>query len=247
MLFPVDLHSHTIASDHAYSTLGEYVSFAKERGIEMFATTDHGPALPDAPHMWHFGNLKVVPRVIDDVAILRGIEANITIDGDIDLEEYVRKTLDIVLCGFHPCIDPQGVEENTRLLVSVIKSGKVDVITHPGSPNYPINLEEFLVTAKEYNVAIEINSSSDVSTRRGSFSNCVQIAKLAKKIGNTIALGSDAHICYFLGNFEQSMKVIEQAEISYDQILNTSAIKVLDFLSSRGKSNLEELYNRFTI
>ena len=62
MQFPVDLHTHTVASYHAYSTIVEYVHQAKLCGIKMFATTDHGPSLEDAPHVWHFGNLKVVPR-----------------------------------------------------------------------------------------------------------------------------------------------------------------------------------------
>ena len=66
MQFPVDLHTHTVASYHAYSTIVEYVHQAKLCGIKMFATTDHGPSLEDAPHVWHFGNLKVVPRISAD-------------------------------------------------------------------------------------------------------------------------------------------------------------------------------------
>ena len=48
MNFNIDLHSHTIASTHAYSTIGEYVTAAKAKGIVMFANTDHGPAVPDS-------------------------------------------------------------------------------------------------------------------------------------------------------------------------------------------------------
>ena len=69
MQFFIDLHTHTIASDHAYSTIVECVNYAKNNGIVMFATTDHGPALEDGPHPWHFNNLKVVPRICDGVAV----------------------------------------------------------------------------------------------------------------------------------------------------------------------------------
>ena len=46
-----DTHTHTIASTHAYSTLLENVGYAKKAGLRAIAITDHGPAMPDAPHM----------------------------------------------------------------------------------------------------------------------------------------------------------------------------------------------------
>ncbi|MGL5433343.1 MAG: PHP domain-containing protein, partial [Plesiomonas shigelloides] len=42
-MFPVDTHTHTIASTHAYSTIHDYIEQAKRKGIRLFATTDHGP------------------------------------------------------------------------------------------------------------------------------------------------------------------------------------------------------------
>lgn len=246
MRFPVDLHTHTIASDHAYSTIHEYVLEADRKGISMFAVTDHGPDVPDAPHPWHFGNLRVVPNLIDDIAVLRGVEANIRIDGSLDLEDHYLNRLDIVLAGFHPNYEPTNEEEHTRLAEIVIKSGKVDIITHLGNPRYPINMRKVLECAKENNVAVELNSSSDVNTRMGSTENCIEIAKLAKEIGNTIALGSDAHICYYLGCFSSLESIIENAGIRYDQIINTSPVKVLDFLESRGRKPIEKLRKFYT-
>ncbi len=245
MRFLVDLHTHTVASAHAYSTIGEYAAFAREVGIQMFATTDHGPSLPDAPHEWHFNNLKVVPRFIDDVAVLRGIEANITALGGLDLEESSLRRLDIVLAGFHPVLPPSDKAAHTELALSVIKSGLVDIFTHPGWQKYPIDEEAVLECARENNVAIEINSSSSVNSRLGSHENCVRIAALAKKIGNTIALGSDAHIAYFLGNFEESEKVIRESGLGFDKVINTSPVMVLDFLESRGHPRIKELYEYF--
>ena len=245
MKYPIDLHTHTIASDHAYSTLVECVHEAKNVGLKMFATTDHGPEVSDGPHPWHFNNLKVVPRICEGVAVLRGAEANIVSDGSIDITNEQVKNLDIVLAGFHPNYIPTTVEEHTRLYKKVIQSGLVDVISHPGSARYPSDYEEVLVCDKENNVAIEINSSSDINTRFGSHDNCIEIAKLAKKIGNTISLGSDAHICYYIGNFESVLEILKQADISDDKIINTSPSKVLDFLESRGHKPIVEMRNFF--
>ncbi len=36
-MYPVDLHMHTVASTHAYSTLSDYIAQAKQKGIKLFA------------------------------------------------------------------------------------------------------------------------------------------------------------------------------------------------------------------
>lgn len=245
MNFNIDLHSHTIASSHAYSTIGEYVAFAKSKGIVMFANTDHGPAVPDGAHRWHFGNLKVVPHIFDNVAVLRGIEANILESGQIDMDVPILNQLDIVLAGLHPNLTPTDSDTHTKLLIKVIKSGLVDVISHPGDIRYPYDEQAFLECAKENNVAIEINSSSDVNSRFNSKERCIRIGRMAAKIGNIISIGSDAHICHYLGNFENAIDTLEKAGIKEDQIINRSAKSVLDFLSSRGHSNLQDIKNHF--
>lgn len=60
-MYPVDLHMHTVASTHAYSTLHDYIAEAKRKGIKLFAITDHGPDMADAPHYWHFVNMRIWP------------------------------------------------------------------------------------------------------------------------------------------------------------------------------------------
>jgi putative hydrolase len=41
--------------------------------------------MADAPHYWHFVNMRIWPRLVDGIGILRGIEANIkNTDGEID-------------------------------------------------------------------------------------------------------------------------------------------------------------------
>ena len=49
-----DLHTHTIASTHAYSTVYEMVRGAKAKGLIAIGITDHGPDMKDGPHEWHF-------------------------------------------------------------------------------------------------------------------------------------------------------------------------------------------------
>lgn len=246
MRFLVDLHTHTVACDHAYSTVNDYVLQADKIGISMFAITDHGPDVPDAPHPWHFGNLGVIPHVVDNIAILRGVEANIRADGTLDLEDKYLERLDIVLAGFHPNLTPSDEATHTKLAIKVIESGDVDIFAHLGNPQYPVDFKAVLECAKEHHVAIELNSSSDINTRMGSHANCVKVAKMAKEVGNIVSIGSDAHVCYFLGNFKEVEDVIEEAGLGYNSIINTSPSKVLDFLEDRGHAPIRSLRRFFT-
>lgn len=70
----IDVHTHSIASGHAYSTLVEMVSEAQNRGLKIFGITEHTPALPGACHSIYFRNLHVVPRQWGDMRLLLGAE-----------------------------------------------------------------------------------------------------------------------------------------------------------------------------
>ena len=49
-----DMHTHTIASTHAYSTITENCEWAAKYGMKGIAMTDHAMNMPDSPHIWHF-------------------------------------------------------------------------------------------------------------------------------------------------------------------------------------------------
>ena len=70
MRLEADLHVHTVASGHAYSTVSEIVSAARTRGLGLVALLDHGPGCPGGAHPWHFWNMRVLPSTLDGVRIL---------------------------------------------------------------------------------------------------------------------------------------------------------------------------------
>jgi putative hydrolase len=243
MNYPVDIHSHTVASTHAYSTIHDYIAEAKRKGIRLFATTDHGPEMADAPHFWHFINLQVLPRVVDGVGILRGIEANIkNVFGEIDCSERMHEGLDIILAGFHePVFAPSDQENHTRAMINAIRSGKVDVITHPGNTAYPIDIPAVVAAAVSHHVALEVNNSSFSYSRRGSEANCRMIVEVARDLGATLVLGSDAHVAYSLGDFSYAHQLIEETGFPPERLLNTSPERLLTFLNQRGHAPIPEL------
>jgi len=237
-MYPVDLHMHTVASTHAYSTLHDYIAIAKSKGLKLFAITDHGPDMADAPHYWHFVNMRIWPRLVDGVGILRGIEANIkNIAGEIDCTGPMLTSLDLIIAGFHePVFAPQDRDTHTEAMIATMASGNVHIISHPGNPKYPVDIPAIAAAAAKYDVALEINNSSFIHSRKGSEANCRAIAAA----GGWVALGSDSHTAFSLGDFSECRKVLDDVDFPEDRILNVSPRRLLNFLESRGMPPIDE-------
>lgn len=241
-MYPVDLHMHTVASTHAYSTLSDYIAQAKNKGIKLFAITDHGPDMVDAPHHWHFINMRIWPRIVDGVGILRGIEANIkTTPGEIDCTGPMLTSLDLIIAGFHePVFPPQDEATHTEAMIATMASGTVHIISHPGNPKYPVDIPAIAAAAAKYHVALEINNSSFVHSRKGSEENCRAVAAAVRDAGGWVALGSDSHTAFTLGDFSECRKILDEVHFPEDRILNVSPRRLLDFLESRGMAPIPE-------
>jgi putative hydrolase len=234
MKLEADLHVHTTASGHGYSTIKEIVEAAAQKGLKLVAITDHGLKMPGAPHWYHFTNMISLPRVMNGVEVLRGVEANILdLKGNIDMPEKVLTDyLEIVLAGFHDSTGYTGTtrEENTEAMIAAIKNPYVHIISHPGNPKYPVDVEPVVMAAKEYNKAIELNNHSFV-TRPNSFPNCNKFARMAKKHNVMVAINSDAHICYNVGDNGMALAMALKAGIRKNQILNTSVQRIQEYLN----------------
>jgi putative hydrolase len=242
-MYPVDLHMHTVASTHAYSTLHDYIATAQSRGIKLFAITDHGPDMADAPHYWHFMNMRIWPRVVDGVGILRGIEANIkNTEGEIDCTGPMLDALDLIVAGFHePVFPPRDKESHTRAMIAAMAAGEVHIISHPGNPKFPIDISAIAQAAAKYQVALELNNSSFTHSRKGSAPNCRAIAEAVRDAGGWLALGSDSHTAFTLGDFTECRKILDEVNFPEERILNVSPRRLLDFLESRGRAPIPEL------
>jgi putative hydrolase len=243
MHIEVDSHTHTIASGHAYSTLAENIAAAAAHGIKLLAITEHGPAMPGSPHIWFFKNMRVIPRVMNGVGILRGIEANIVNDkGKLDVDDTLLPYLDIVLASLHePVIEPSTKSIHTDAIIKAMSSGKIDVFAHGGNPTFPIDVDEVAKAAKTYNVLVEINNSSFTTSRPGSEKNCTALAEAVGRHDGRLTFGSDAHIACNVGQFTECIALVARIGFPPDRILSTSYQGFTSFLQEKGKQNLEIL------
>jgi len=219
-----DLHTHTLASGHAYSTLKENIEAAAERGLAAMGFSDHAPAMPGTCHPFHFGNFKVIRPVIDGVRIYKGIEANITdYKGTLDLDDINASKLDYVIASLHPpCVTPGSVEENTRALVEVMKNPLVKIIGHPDDDRFPIDHKELVIAAGRERVALELNNSSlrPGTARLNARKNILEILDLCRIYDVPVLMGSDAHIYYDVGGFTEGEAILRETNFPVELALN---------------------------
>ena len=84
----LDVHTHTIVSGHAFSTLQEMVHQAAHLGLDILGITEHAPGIPGTCDPIYFRNIHVVPRQLEGVRLMLGAELNILdTEGHLDLDE----------------------------------------------------------------------------------------------------------------------------------------------------------------
>lgn len=230
-----DLHTHTVASGHGYSTVMEIVQVAKRKKLEVVAITDHSPKMPGGPSPIYFEARGHFPREIEGIKIYFGAEVDILDEeGSLSLEDKLLKKLDIVIISFHPQVFPPASREiNTQALLRALENPAVDIIAHPGNPRYPLDYERVVKEAVSRGKVIEINNSSFAVSRKGSKENCRLIAQEVKKQGGWVVVSSDAHFCEEVGEFKEAQGLLEEIGFPPDRVLNSSRDNIEKFLNRK--------------
>lgn len=234
MKLVVDTHTHTLSSGHAYSTIRENAAEAAVNGMTAIAMTDHGPAMKGSSSELHFVNLGVIPQNIGGVRVFKGAEANIIdFSGGLDLPEWVLSRLEFVIASFHDIvIEPGDEEQNTQGMINALKNPYVDVVGHPGNPQFCVDIDKVVRKAAEYGKLIEINNGS-FRVRKGSEKNCLEFARKCKKYGVGVTCGTDSHMCYGIGKFDAVFEILGEAQIPEELVLSTSLDKAEAFVKLR--------------
>ena len=231
----IDTHTHSIASGHAYSTLEEMAAAAKKKGLAGFALTDHSPGMPGSTHLYHFYNLRVLPREIHGVKVFHGVETNIIdFEGNIDLENDLLSTLEVVIASFHiPCCPPGTKEEHTSALLGVMKNPYVKIIGHPDDSRYPYDIPSVVKAAGETGTLIEMNNTSlsPRGFRVGARENYESILSECRKQGVMISVASDAHYSSRVGEVDYCERMLEEIDFPRELIVNTEMNRFLEFMN----------------
>lgn len=225
MKIELDVHTHTVASGHAYSTLQEMAKAAAEKGLKLLGITDHAPGLPGACQEIYFRNLHVVPRQMYGIELMLGAEVNILdTSGAIDMtDDMMARHLDLRIAGIHSlCYKPGTREQNTEGLINVMRNPLINIISHPGDGTAELDFEPIVIAAKETNTLLEINNSSlkPIRHKETARDNNLEILRLSKKYDCPVILGSDAHISFAIADYQYLYPLLQKAEFPDSLIVN---------------------------
>ncbi|MBO4907477.1 MAG: phosphatase [Bacteroidaceae bacterium] len=230
----LDLHTHTVASGHAYSTVQEMAHAAAERGLQILGITDHAPSIPGAPDSIYFRNLHVVPRMMYGVRLLMGVELNILdTTGRLDLDEHHYSMLDLRIAGIHSLCWQGGTrEQNTEGMLTAINNPWVHIISHPGDGTAEMLFEPIVQAARDTCTLLEINASSMKPCRHKDVArpNNLEILHLCRKYDVPVILGSDAHISFSVADYDYALPLLEEADFPDELVMNYWPQLCMDYL-----------------
>lgn len=229
-----DLHVHTISSGHAYSTLLEIVQYAKSIGLPMVGISDHAPGMPGGAHLFHFLNMRILPKEIDGVRVVRGIEVNIMDhQGNIDVDQRTLDMTEYAIASLHPpCIPFGDIKSNTDVLIKVMGIDGIQIIGHPDDERYPLDYDALAYAAKEHKVLLEINNSSmnGFSARSNSKTVIKNLLDACKRHQTHVIFGSDAHVSFDVGNFTYCKEIVEECDFPMELVVNHQTEKLRQYL-----------------
>ena len=238
--FTLDIHTHSVASGHAYGTIREMAQAASEKGLDLLGITEHSPGVPGGCSLIYFTNLSVVPKVLYGVEIVHGCEANVLNDGTIDLKEETMRRLDYIIVGIHGlCYQDAGIAQNTDNLIACMKNEHVFFVSHPDDDHTPLDYERLVLAAKKYHVALELNNSSllKVNHRLNCIQNYHRMLQLCQQHQVPIIVNSDAHDPSYVGRFDEACELLKELNFDSNLIINTSVDKFKAFISKKTLSN----------
>lgn len=238
MKYIADMHTHTVASTHAYSTVTENAAWAAKHGIKYLGMTDHGVAMQDAPDTWHFENLKTLPEYIEGVRVFRGIEANIldsagAIDISPENESVYYRILEWVNVSMHvQTFRPSTKAEHTKAYLGVLKNPYVDVICHSESIKFDYDFDEVIRACGECGRLIEINECR--LERKGTQTDrYLRMLDCCVKYGTGVIVGSDAHFYTHIGAFDLADSLLTDSGFPEELVVNSAEERFLGYIRKR--------------
>ncbi|MBI4316729.1 MAG: hypothetical protein HY679_12410, partial [Chloroflexi bacterium] len=236
-----DLHSHSTWSDGRASIRG-MAEAARARGLRVLAVTDHSQSLgvtggltPERLREQRREIDKVQRQLGDSILLLQGAEVEIKADGQLDYDDVVLASLDIVVASLHTSLR-QPRDKVTARLIHAIRNPHVDIIGHPTGQLIPeregadLDMDVVLAAAAESGVALEINAHpmrldlDDVYSRR------------AAQMGIPLAINTDAHHPADFAFLDYGVAVARRGWVTASQVINSwPTDRLRGWLAGRGR------------
>ena len=233
------LHCHTSWSDGVLG-IEELAVACRDAGYGYVGLTDHSQAAAYAGGLGaervakQWAEIDAVNARVAGIRVLKGIEADILVDGRLDYDEATLAGFDFVIGSVHSrfALDEAGM---TARIVRALQHPRLTILGHPtgrlllSRDPYPLDLERIFTEAAAHGKAIEINADPhrlDLDWR---------VLPRARELGVTISIGADAHNRAGLGNMAWGVGIARKGGLTKADVLNTrSAEEFLAFAAASG-------------
>jgi DNA polymerase (family 10) len=237
------LHCHSTHSD-GVASIGQLAEAARTRGWSYLGISDHsqsafyaGGLSVDAISRQH-DEIDALNETFSDFRILKGIEADIKPNGDLDYDDATLDRFDYVIGSVHSQFKSTS-EAMTERILNAMSNPRLTILGHPtgrlllAREGYPVNVAAIIEKAAESGVAIELNADPrrlDLDWR---------YLRRAKEAGVTVEIGPDAHSVPALDNVAIGAGIARKAWLEPDDILNArTAEEIISFATAR-RSNAD--------
>jgi DNA polymerase (family 10) len=235
-----DLHMHTIASD-GRNSIEELAQAAQALCYKYICITDHSQSSTIAngldPERLEelIAHVRAADRRIKGIKIWVGTEVDILADGSLDYDDALLAKLDFVIASIHTGLG-KDMQTNTRRTIAAMQNPHVNMIGHPTGrminirKPMEVDIEAICREAARTGTALEINAS----TYRLDLKD--QHARLARDVGATVAIGTDAHAIERLDQMRYGVMTARRAALRKSDVLNTWTIrKIEQFVAAKRK------------
>lgn len=236
------LHCHSYYSD-GKASIADMARAARQRGWSYIGISDHSQAafyaggLSREEVRRQHGEIDEVNAGMDGFSVLKGIEADILADGQLDYGDELLDEFDFVIGSIHSRFSMEKRAMTDRVL-RALDDPRLTILAHPtgrlllNREPYGIDLGAVLEKARDVGVAVELNADPhrlDLDWRH---------VREAKQQGVTIEIGPDAHSEAGLDHMRLGVDMARKGWLEPGDILNTrNARDVVGFASRRRNSS----------
>lgn len=162
------LHNHSTYSDGKHSIV-EMALSAKNMGFEYFGITDHSKSayyangLSEERVLAQHQEIDEINAQYPELCILKGIEADILSNGDLDYSQDFLKNFDFVVASIHSGLQMNEAKATQRL-IKAIENPYTTIVGHPTGrlllrrEGYPLDMQKVIDACAANEVALEINA-----------------------------------------------------------------------------------------
>lgn len=232
-----DLHVHSNWSD-GLMNIDEIAKKAESLGYEYVVIADHTVGLGIARGLdekrlqERQKEIEKVQNKYPKVRILSSVEVNIKANGDLDIQGWMLKKLDIVTASVHTSFY-QDRSTMTQRLLKAIAHPHVDIIGHPSGriigqrEPYEADWPAVFRACVEHKTVLEISAFPNRLDLRDT------LCQEAKRYGVKFAISTDAHQLHHLELMRFGVSVARRGWLGKEDIVNCLEIKSLSAWAQR--------------